>query len=111
PHSRGARVPPPRPAPPPRRDDGARRQGAPSATMSSDKVDSAVRRLRTRRPPRILPLAGVLLLGLAISAVLVVRSRAEPLSSSFAGNNLVRFSFRYPGDWQQEGQGVQVVFS
>jgi serine/threonine protein kinase len=97
--------------PPPRRDDGARRQGAPSATMSSDKVDSAVRRLRTRRPPRILTLAGVLLLVLAIAAVLFVRSRAEPLSSSFAGNNLVPFSFRYPGDWQQEGQGVQVVFS
>ena len=96
--------------PPPRRDRG-RRQQVPSATMSSDKVDSALRRLRERRPPRILALAGVLLLVLAVAAVLFVRSRAEPLSSSFAANTLVPFSFRYPGDWRQEGQGVQVVFA
>jgi serine/threonine-protein kinase len=96
--------------PPPRRDRG-RRQQVPSATMSSDKVDSALRGLRERRPPRILALAGVLLLVLAVAAVLFVRSRAEPLSSSFAANTLVPFSFRYPGDWRQEGQGVQVVFA
>jgi len=96
--------------PPPRRDRG-RRQQVPSATMSSDKVDSALRRLRERRPPRIFALAGVLLLVLAVAAVLFVRSRAEPLSSSFAANTLVPFSFRYPGDWRQEGQGVQVVFA
>ena len=96
--------------PPPRRDRG-RRQQVPSATMSSDKVDSALRRLRERRPPRIFALAGVLLLVLAVAAVLFVRSRAEPLSSSFAANTLVPFSFRYPGDWRQEGQEVQVVFA
>jgi serine/threonine-protein kinase len=96
--------------PPPRRDRG-RRQQVPSATMSSDKVDSALRGLRERRPPRIFALAGVLLLVLAVAAVLFVRSRAEPLSSSFAANTLVPFSFRYPGDWRQEGQGVQVVFA
>ena len=96
--------------PPPRRDRG-RRQQVPSATMSSDKVDSALRRLRERRPPRIFALAGVLLLVMAVAAVLFVRSRAEPLSSSFAANTLVPFSFRYPGDWRQEGQGVQVVFA
>jgi serine/threonine protein kinase len=96
--------------PPPRRDRG-RRQQVPSATMSSDKVDSALHRLRARRPPRMLALAGVLLLVLAVAAVLFVRSRAEPLSSSFAANTLVPFSFRYPGDWRQEGQEVQVVFA
>jgi hypothetical protein len=97
--------------PHPRGGDGGRRQSVPSATMSSDKLDSAVRRLRGRRPPRVLALTGVLLLVLAVAAILFVRNREEPLSNSFAGNNLVPFSFRYPGGWQQEGQEVQVVFS
>jgi tRNA A-37 threonylcarbamoyl transferase component Bud32 len=113
----GKAGPPPAPVPPaaadahPRRDDGGWQRSVPSATMSADKIDTAVRRLRGRRPPRILALAGVLVLVLAVAAVLFVRSREESLSNSFVGNNLVPFSFRYPGGWQQEGQEVQVVFS
>jgi hypothetical protein len=88
-----------------------RRQPSRSATMSSDRVDSALAGFVARRSRGTLALAAVVLLVVVVAAVLFVRGRNGGLDNAFARDNLVPFSFRYPGGWQQETQGNQAVFS
>jgi serine/threonine protein kinase len=99
------------PSAPPRRGREPGRQRSRSATRTSDRVDSALTGLAARRARRPLVLAAVVLLAVVAAGVFFLRGREPELSNSFAKDNLVPFSFRYPGDWEKAGEATEVLFS
>ena len=84
-------------------DRPGRPPGPPASPPGADR--------RPRRSRTMLAVLAAVLLVVVAAAVLFVRSRDEGLSNSFASNDLVPFSFSYPGGWQREEQGHQVMFS
>jgi tRNA A-37 threonylcarbamoyl transferase component Bud32 len=104
--------PAPAPGPPPsapaKRPGGRRQSGA---TRTSDRR-GLVGGFGGRRPGRLaLLLAAVVTLAVVATAVFMLTRGGERLSASFAKDQLVPFSFRYPGGWHKHGSSVQVVFS
>jgi serine/threonine protein kinase len=85
-----------------------------STTLTAERLASAVPAFRTRRPRKATTLVAVavaILLVATSTAIFLVKRDDEALSSRFAKDDLVPFSFRYPANWQKEGSGTQVVFS
>jgi serine/threonine-protein kinase len=108
------------------RDEVEGRAGSREQRPSATATASADRPARSAAPPRRPPPAGpsarrsrrvpalvaaVLLLALVAGGFLYLRGRGDELANSFARNELVPFSFRYPEGWQQAEQGNQEVFS
>jgi tRNA A-37 threonylcarbamoyl transferase component Bud32 len=102
----------PAPAPPPapvQRPDRRRRSGS---TRTSDGRGLVLGGFGGRRPGRIAALlAAVVTLALVATAVFMFTRGGERLTASFSKDQLVPFSFRYPGGWEKHGSSLQVVFS
>jgi tRNA A-37 threonylcarbamoyl transferase component Bud32 len=96
------------------------RERRPQATATGERP------VRPPAPPRRPPPAGptarrsrrtlalvavVVLLAVVAGGFLYFRGRGDELANSFARDELVPFSFRYPEGWQQAVQGNQEVFS
>jgi tRNA A-37 threonylcarbamoyl transferase component Bud32 len=102
----------PAPAPPPaavQRPDRRRRSGS---TRTSDGRGLVLGGFGGRRPGRIATLlAALVTLALVATAVFMLTRGGERLTASFSKDQLVPFSFRYPGGWEKHGSSLQVVFS
>jgi serine/threonine protein kinase len=111
------RRPAPPPAPPPptpaaRRDGRRQRSRTTRPTPTSDRGGSTIEGIRARRPGKVAALvAAVVLLAVVAAVVFLFTRGGQGLSASFAKDQLVPFSFRYPDGWQKQGSSVQVVFS
>jgi tRNA A-37 threonylcarbamoyl transferase component Bud32 len=107
------RPPAPAPGPPPsapaKRPGGRRQSGS---TRTSDRRGLVVGGFGGRRPGNLaVLLAAVVTLAVVATGVFMFTRGGERLSASFAKDQLVPFSFRYPGGWHKHGSSVQVVFS
>ena len=56
-------------------------------------------------------IAAIVVLVAASSALFMFMRGGERLSASFAKDQMVPYSFRYPGGWYRHGSSIQVVFS
>jgi serine/threonine protein kinase len=106
---RPAPPPPPPPSAPAKRPASRRRS---SSTRTSDGRGPVLGGFGGRRPGRVAALlAAVVALAVVATAVFMFTRGGERLSASFSKDQLVPYSFRYPGGWQKHGSSVQVVFS
>jgi serine/threonine protein kinase len=108
--------PAPAPAPPPpapeKRPDSRRQRSRPTTTRTTNRRDLALGGFGGRRGGKTAALVAAIVLLVVISTALFMFMRGgERLSASFTRNQLVPFSFRYPGDWRKQGSSLQVVFS
>jgi serine/threonine-protein kinase len=82
------------------------------STRTSDGRGLVLGGFGGRRPGRIAALlAAVVTLALVATAVFMFTRGGERLTASFSKDQLVPFSFRYPGGWEKHGSSLQVVFS
>jgi hypothetical protein len=82
------------------------------STRTSDRRGLVVGGFGGRRPGNLaVLLAAVVTLAVVATGVFMFTRGGERLSASFAKDQLVPFSFRYPGGWHKHGSSVQVVFS
>jgi tRNA A-37 threonylcarbamoyl transferase component Bud32 len=107
------RPPAPAPGPPPsapaKRPGGRRSASTPPV---SGRRGLVVGGFGGRRPGNLaVLLAAVVTLAVVATGVFMFTRGGERLSASFAKDQLVPFSFRYPGGWHKHGSSVQVVFS
>jgi serine/threonine protein kinase len=83
-----------------------------SSLEGPEEPEEATVRVPARRPRWLLAaIVAIVLILAVVAAVLFLQSRRPNLSAHFTRNDRVPFSFDYPGDWRQAGEGVNVVFS
>jgi serine/threonine protein kinase len=110
PHGPAPSPAPQRPAPE-KRPDGGRQRSRPTV-RTSNRRDLVLGGFRGRRGGKAAALIAAIVVLVAVSTSLFMFMQGgERLSASFTRNQLVPFSFRYPGDWRKQGSSLQVVFS